>query len=180
MTEFEQWRPIEWTDGWYDVSSLGRVRSWRMRGRNTRAAEPHLMKLPICKRGYRVVRIRVGRDGLHYVHRIVCEAFHGAPPPGRNDCRHLDGDELNNLPENLSWGSRLENMMDMKSHGRHNHGQRHSQAKLRDVDVREIRRLYAAGEMNMPEIGRRFGVTDGHVCNIVNRKAWSHLDPVAS
>lgn len=172
----ETWKPIEWTDGWYEVSDLGRVRSYRQRFCNTRAAEPALMATPVSKRGYRVVRIRLGRNGLHGIHRLVCEAFHGTPPEGRNDCRHLDGDELNNLASNLAWGSRAENMADTKALGRHNHGETHSQAKLTATIVREIRRLYAAGELNMPQIARRFHITDGHVCNIVNRKAWSHLD----
>lgn len=44
------------------------------------------------------------------VHRLVCEAFHGAPPPGRSVVLHLDEDGHNNRPENLRWGTQEENL----------------------------------------------------------------------
>jgi len=43
------------------------------------------------------------------VHRLVCEAFSGAPDPGQV-CMHLDEDYRNNRPENLKWGSQKENL----------------------------------------------------------------------
>lgn len=44
------------------------------------------------------------------VHRAVCEAFHGKPPKGQNIVVHIDENALNNRPENLKWGSQLENL----------------------------------------------------------------------
>jgi len=50
-------------------------------------------------------------DGKTYkVARLVCEAFNGAPPEGKNVCMHLDENSRNNLPSNLKWGTQKENL----------------------------------------------------------------------
>lgn len=50
-----------------------------------------------------------------YVHAIVAECYHGKRPDGL-DVLHGDGDCLNNRPENLRYGTELENQMDRKFH----------------------------------------------------------------
>lgn len=40
------------------------------------------------------------------VHILVAEAFLGPRPGGMEECRHLDGDKLNNRADNLRWGTR--------------------------------------------------------------------------
>lgn len=44
------------------------------------------------------------------VHRLVCEAFHGAAPEDGMVVIHLDEDATNNRPENLKWGTQKENL----------------------------------------------------------------------
>ncbi len=53
-----------------------------------------------------------------FVHTLVATAFHG-PRPERTECRHLNGDMLDNRAENLVWGSHSENMLDAVRHGTH-------------------------------------------------------------
>lgn len=49
--------------------------------------------------------------GKNYkVHRLICEAFHGPAPEGKNVVIHIDENALNNRPENLRWGTQKENM----------------------------------------------------------------------
>lgn len=43
------------------------------------------------------------------VHRVICQAFNGEPPKGKNDVNHKDGNKLNNNISNLEWVSRSEN-----------------------------------------------------------------------
>lgn len=45
------------------------------------------------------------------VHRIVCSAFHGAPPTDSHVVDHIDTNRANNRPENLRWVTRLENIL---------------------------------------------------------------------
>lgn len=53
-----------------------------------------------------------GRKGFKTkkVARLVCEAFHGAPPNDDSVCMHLDENARNNKPENLAWGTQKENL----------------------------------------------------------------------
>lgn len=44
------------------------------------------------------------------IHRLVCEAFHGAPPFAKAVVIHLDENAMNNKPENLRWGTQKENL----------------------------------------------------------------------
>lgn len=44
------------------------------------------------------------------VHRLVCEAFHGAPPEGKNVVIHINECATDNRPENLKWGTQKENL----------------------------------------------------------------------
>ena len=49
--------------------------------------------------------------GKNYkIHRLICEAFHGSPPKGKNVVLHMDENVLNNRPENLKWGTQKENL----------------------------------------------------------------------
>ncbi len=49
------------------------------------------------------------------IHRSLLETFIGPCPEGM-ECRHLDGDPLNNNLGNLKWGTRYENMQDKIIH----------------------------------------------------------------
>lgn len=44
-----------------------------------------------------------------YVHRVVCEAFHGPPPTDKHTVEHIDGNRLNNHKDNLCWLPMSEN-----------------------------------------------------------------------
>lgn len=80
------------------------------------------MRPRIDGQGYREVAI----GGIkRRVHVLACTAFHGDPADG-HEVRHLDGDSLNNLADNLAWGARYDNVHDMLGHGTQN-----NQAKSR-------------------------------------------------
>lgn len=49
-----------------------------------------------------------GRD--HYVHRLVCGAYHGPAPTPLHQADHIDRDRSNNRPTNLRWLSPTENL----------------------------------------------------------------------
>lgn len=77
------------------------------------------------KDGYLRVKPTVnGKERWMSVHRLVAEAYHGPCPEGMQ-CRHLDGDKTNNRPENLRWGTAVENAADRKVHGTESSGERH-------------------------------------------------------
>lgn len=88
----EQWRPVVGHQR-YEVSSQGRVRN---------ASTGHMLSLLAHSGGYR--KVHLGRAAYVYVHRIVCEAWHGpAPTTGPHHADHIDFDPENNTPANLRW-----------------------------------------------------------------------------
>lgn len=116
----EEWRPVPGFGGIYEVSDLGRVRSYRpWRGK----AVPH--EIPGSWHSgpgsYRFVRLRSveGAVRKEYVHRLVAAAFLGPEPLG-HEVRHLDGDPENSALSNLAYGTHAQNEMDKLRHGTHN------------------------------------------------------------
>jgi len=109
----EEWRVIkDWPA--YEVSSLGRVRRI-LAGKGTQAT---MLKQMIGKRGYPVVGLTMmPRRKKIVVHRLVCAAFHGDAPEGKDCVAHGDGVRTNNRAVNLRWASHAENAQDTKKHG---------------------------------------------------------------
>lgn len=92
-------------------------------------------------------------------------------------------------PDHLLRGTVLDNATDAVARGRTATGSRqgsytkpetrmpgmkNAQAKLTDAQVIDIRRRYAAGELQVP-LAAEFGVSQLTVSVIVRRKTWRHL-----
>ena len=73
-------------------------------------------------------------------------------------------------PSHLFLGTQAENMGDCARKLRKRHGESHRCAKLTEHDVRLIR----ASSLGPATLGRRFGITTSHVCQIIARKKWRH------
>lgn len=117
----EEWRPIPGFEGYYDASSLGRIRSLPRRAkRRNRVYGGQVLRPVLAGNGYYGVKLSVDNTKRTYmVHELVCAAFHGAKPsPGRTcEVRHLDGNPLNCRADNLCWGTHSENELDKLRHG---------------------------------------------------------------
>lgn len=112
----EEWRPVP-GHPLLEASNLGRVRSL-----------PYSQPMP--KGGFKRVHVTAtfgvrtsSRKGAAHcymkltfkrqnfkVHRLVCLAFHGEPPPDKPLVLHGDEDGCNNEQDNLAWGSQKENL----------------------------------------------------------------------
>lgn len=115
--EGEEWRPVVGWEGFYDVSSLGRVRSLPRRLIDGRRIKGRVLRQHLAARGYRHVTLSAdGRNRPVAVHILVATAFAGAPKPGQ-EVRHLDDHRLNNVASNLVWGTRAENIRDRRTNG---------------------------------------------------------------
>ena len=117
----EQWRTAPGYEGYYEVSTCGRVRSLdrtvphrtsgtlRLRGRILRTATD--------KNGRQhVILSKFGKDETQLVHNLVLQAFVGHRPPEMEGCHGPNGIN-DNHPSNLYWGSHSRNMLDKQRDG---------------------------------------------------------------
>lgn len=176
---FEEWRAIPGHDG-YEVSSLGRVRSYRARGGNRGGrlvGAPHIKKAHRHRgTGYLSVVLQAdsNKSQRYPVHLLVAAAFLGPRPDGMQ-VAHGDGDKMNAALVNLRYATALENAQDKHLHGTTCRGETNGNRKLTDVQVREIRARYQTGELQV-HLAKAYGICQSQVSNIVRAANWVHVD----
>lgn len=177
MEDDEEWREVVGYNGFYEVSSLGRIRSWhsgnRHSGADQRAAEPRILNphRQAAGGGYVAVSMRQGgRQVTTYLHRLVAIAFHGAVPEGMETC-HNDGNPANNAPSNLRYDTHANNLAERIMPC----GEQHHRSRLTDSDALEVRRLRDECGWKLREIAEKFdiGVTTVHA--VTSRRTWVHV-----
>jgi hypothetical protein len=174
MTNDEVFRPIPGFSN-YRVSNRGRVQS--RYGKNGRfLGSWRDMKLQTEPDGRTRVNIKHdgGRVRTIRVATLVLLAFIGPPRPHQKACHFPDRNKSNNRLENLRWGTRGDNMQDAMAHGTFPLGEKHYSAKLREGDVRMIRRLSMLGQPKR-ELARQYAVSPRTIQDIVTYDTWRHL-----
>jgi hypothetical protein len=168
----EVWRPVPEWEGWYDVSSHGRVRSWRRRGSaNLTAGEPVEILGYTHHTGRRQVQLRRGQDRRpRYVHDLVLTAFVGPRPPGC-DGAHLNGDPADNRVGNLRWATVRENSGHRAVHGTYLHGERSHAHVLLEEEAAAIRLCMERGVSSLI-LAAAFGVDKSTICRIGAGTTW--------
>lgn len=106
-SEAEVWKPIKGYEGFYEVSTHGRVRSVEriVRGRNNsaRIIKSKIKAQRINTAGYLSVNLNKGNVYKTFrVHRLMAEAFI-QNPNNLPIINHIDGNKLNNTIANLEW-----------------------------------------------------------------------------
>ncbi len=155
----EEWRPVEWTGGAYEVSNLGRLRSVRGTGAGRWY---RLRKTRIDSNGYPSVVLGpcTGRRTCR-IHCLVAAAFLGPRPKG-HDVNHKDANKTNNRADNLEYVTELENTRHALALGLVPEGKGHP--KLTDDQVRQIRRLHRVTPPR--EVAAQFGVSRSTIQNV--------------
>ena len=100
----EYWSDIPDYQGLYQVSNWGNVR----RIKQSRGAQLRNKKATLDAHGYLVLTLwKDNKQKRQYIHRLVATAFVEGDTSLTVD--HIDGNKLNNNPDNLEWVSRSEN-----------------------------------------------------------------------
>jgi hypothetical protein len=176
----ETWKPVVGYEDYYEVSSLGRLRSL-----------PKVVGGRWGKCQYKGKIIKVIRNPSHgygqlslvgewkkktvRAHRVVAEAF--IPNPGNKPyVNHIDCDKLNNRIDNLEWVTAKENTAHIIKMDRFNpkRGEEVSGSKLNKDDVIEIRRSFGYG-YSMTYLANAYKVSISTISDALKRNTWKHL-----
>lgn len=160
----EEWRPAPGA-AFYEVSSLGRVRSPR-----------GPIKMQADKAGYLRFSSRwSGISHTRFAHCLVAMAFIGPRPEGM-EVDHVDGDKSNCRADNLEYVTHAENQRRAFARGQQIpvRGTRHGRAKLTDGAVLEMRAMRRIG-VTLRGLAKQFGVSAETVRLATMGRTWTHL-----
>lgn len=152
----------------HQASSLGRIR--RINNGKGLAKPGLIMAQRLRPNGYLVVSIS-GRK--HFVHRLVCAAFHGAAD-GR-EVSHESGDKSDNSSSNLTWRTHKENEALKAAHGTKLMGSACHMARLNETKAMIIRSAYRLRMGTQQQIAEFYGVSRATINDIINDRTWRHV-----
>lgn len=167
----EIWKDIPGYEGRYQASNLGRICSVDRRvpccHGATRTVKGRILR-PACQKRDPHLSVVLGHGAAgSAVHRLVASAFLGPCPEGQ-EVRHLDGDPQNNRVENLAYGTRTENILDVMRTGQSWRG------SVTVPQVHEIRERLKNGQRAV-DIAKDMGVSPASVYGIKQGRKFKWL-----
>ena len=175
-------------EGYYQVSNYGNVRSLD-RVIKEKTGKPQTLKGRVLKQrinpgGYYYVGLgKNGSKATFAIHQLVAQAF--IPnPKNKKTVNHMDGNKLNNSVANLEWSTYSENLEHAYKAGLRQAvkssevASKNYKRKLTEQQVREIKRLLAAGNLTHKEIATKFGVARSTITEIKSGRRWKHLNVI--
>lgn len=173
----ENWRKIPGFEGYYEASSIGRIRS-TVRSLIDKNGKKTSFPSKILRVGsgktspYLAVNLSMRNVATKYmVHRLVAMSFL-SNWDSECEINHIDGNVYNNCVCNLEMCTRKENYqhaIDEKL--KKDYGQFSSNAKLSNIDVKRIRKLNNLG-VAQRDLAIAFNVCKQTISNIVNFKIY--------
>lgn len=177
----EIWKDVEGYEGYYQVSSLGRIKSLervvaRSTGKTIVFKESILSPSSYPGEYSRVYLFVNSKKKSKYIHRLIAQAF--IPNlENKPEVNHKDGDKSNNNKSNLEWATRSENMrhaVDTKLLI-NKRGEEVHTAKLTEEGVLKIREMLKSGVLSDKEIASMFGIKTNTLYYIRKRLTWKHV-----
>ena len=171
----EIWKDIPNYEGYYQASSLGRVKSLERHiiykdGRE-RTYPSAIIKDRDKQNTARIVTLKKDNKGKTFkVHYLVMLAFVGERPEKYHIC-HIDGNYKNNNLKNLKYDTISENRID-----NYRYGSKVSKGKLSLKEVLEIRDLYTNNIYTQKELVDIYNVNQSCISKIIRRENFSWLN----
>ena len=177
--EIELWKDLPLTNGEYQVSNFGRIRSWLRTGsrKRERLKEPKILKIPTNTNGYLstvINLIELGKYKSVMVHKAVAYMF--ISNPNNYPCvLHKDDVKTNCHYTNLEWGTYLKNVQDAFIRGIiiPAKGEARKKSKLTNQDVETIFKL--KGKKRCRALAKKYGVNHTCISAIWTGKSWNHI-----
>lgn len=178
--EQEVWETVIGFDK-YEVSNLGVVRSKAYVSINKRTPNKVIQEIILRPsndgKGYMQVVLYDAqiKPKTFKVHKLVAIHFvHN--PENKKTVNHINGVKKDNRAVNLEWATPSENTKHKYAIGLDsNKGIKHPSAKLTEQQVLDIRARFASGETDRSDLGSQYGVSPGHIFQIIKKISWSHI-----
>jgi len=163
----EEFRDIPGYEGLYQISNLGRVKSFHFK--------KETILIPI-KSTYLMINLSKNKKIKTFlIHRLMMLTFNP-------DCNfegavvnHRNGIKTDNRLDNLEWCTQLQNIQHSRETGlNRNIGNTHHSSKLKEHQIPVIRNLYKVLK-NYRTIGRLFKIDHTVIGDIINNKIWTHV-----
>lgn len=178
----EEWKAVEGHEGYYEVSSLARVRSVDRiivysDGRTYRYPGRLIGQRVDSLGRYLMVCLNINRRvSCLRVHRMVATAF-CHKPDGCTEVNHKNGQKHDNLPSNLEWTTPLGNIRHAIETGLSNPaGDAHHNTKVTRAIARSMIAEYGRGGKSQLAIAREFGVAQATVSRAMKRIAQAQKE----
>jgi hypothetical protein len=178
LLETRKFITIKDWENFYQISNDGLAKSLEriiMRGNGAvKPVKERILKPRHDLQGYFQVDLhKDGKKKTYYIHTLVCTAFHGECPEGMQ-CLHKDNNKWNNHESNLHWGTPKENCFDKIANGTTQRGEQCPTAKLTQIQVDEIRRLYVPRIYTLQMLADKFNVSFQNISDIINYQIWKY------
>jgi len=175
-TSQEIWLPINGFEGYYEISTWGRIKSLKRDSNNHKNTKTQILRPYINKKGYYYLSLMISTSRYpRQMHRLVNLTFK-FNPLNKPCVNHIDGNKLNNFCYNLEWNTYSENnkhMFDIglqkKIFGRHI-----NKPKYTETQILEVKRLLLLKKTSS-EIGIIMGMSRENVNSIKWGRSWSWL-----
>ncbi len=184
MSDFdsiEEWRAVVGYEGFYEVSSLGRMRSIDRDVPTTNRYGPYVAhwrgkmlthRIDAAGAGYAYTSLhRDGRQKKVNVHVLVLEAFRGPRPSSAHEACHDDGDKANAKLSNLRWDTKAGNWADKWRHGTATAGEKSGTHVLTEEEVRWI----LESRQSSLALAPVFGCASSTIRAVRLGQNWGHL-----
>lgn len=165
----EVWKAITETDGLYEISNLGNIRSVdryaKVCGGGKRFVKGKIYKPTICTNGYLELQASMyGKRKVFLIHRLVAQYF--IPNPNNfPEVNHKDEDVTNNSVDNLEWCTAKYNC---------NYGTRNKRC-MEKVIKKPVKQLSLEGEIiaifpMVKDAMRKTGINDSQIIRVCKGK----------
>jgi sRNA-binding regulator protein Hfq len=164
----EIWKKVKGFESSYEVSNLGKVKSFKIDKVNGMILKPSINKWGY----YNVILYAQQKPKSKLVHRVVIETFieNKKNKPYAN---HINGIKLDNRVENLEWCTNQENIDHAVKMGLYRKGETNTSSKLTRKEVLEIRLF--PNDVKLKFIAEKYGVSASTISAIRNRLTWKHI-----
>ena len=175
METIEIWKDVVGYEGLYQVSNMGNVRSYP---KITKAGFPNKIKGKVLKTtmGFSYLYVQLCKQNVKVLsnHILVAKVF-CENPNNKPFVNHKNGIKTDNRATNLEWVTASENSQHAIMIGLTPIGEDKNNAKLKNDDVRAIRKEYDRKIGSVLKIAKKYGVKKDVIKDILRGKTYRRI-----